>query len=363
MNKASSVRPPTQGDRKSVSVDRPDVSLAGAGAVFLSLFVAVTSLLLPGRLDAHESWPALLEIREQADDRYDVLWRTPFTGGRPSPIQLELPSSWERLGVPTERQQDNWVIQRFSIRPDEEGIDAKIIRFPYQQTTITDIYVRLYRQDGSMFSTVVRPIEPSVTLRGERSFWANMRQFTWLGFHHILLGIDHLCFVLGLLLIVKGKMRLVKTITAFTVAHSLTLAAATLGWVHLPLEPLNAAVALSILFLAPEIVRAWRSQTSLTLQHPWVVAFAFGLLHGVGFATGLSTTGMPASELPWALLWFNVGVELGQLSFLAVFFLHAAAVRRLDIQWPTWALRIPGYAVGCFGAFWTIDRVVAMLNA
>lgn len=363
MNNPETCQQPAEADLPSARRTGRTLSIRFSSVSGRLLAPVAAFFFLPNTLTAHESWPALLEIREVAEGRYDVLWRTPFTGGRPSPIQLELPASWEQLGVPSERHEENWVIRQFSIRPDEDGIGAKTIRFPYQQATITDIYVRLHRLDGTLFSSVVRPIEPSVTLRGERSFWANMQQFTWLGFHHILLGVDHLCFVLGLLLIVKGKMRLVKTITAFTLAHSLTLAAATLGWVSLPLEPLNAAVALSILFLGPEIVRAWRGQTSLTLQHPWVVAFAFGLLHGVGFATGLSTTGMPAAELPWALLWFNVGVELGQLSFLAIFFLHAAAVRRLDLQWPTWALRIPGYAVGCFGAFWTIDRVVAMFNA
>jgi hydrogenase/urease accessory protein HupE len=187
-----------------------------------------------------------------------------------------------------------------------------------------------------------------------------MREYVGLGFHHILLGVDHLLFVLGLLLIVRGRMKLLKTITAFTVAHSLTLAIATLGFATPDLEPLNAAIALSILFLGPEIVRYWRGETSLTIQYPWVVAFLFGLLHGFGFATGLSTTGMPAGELPWALLFFNIGVEVGQVAFVGVCFALVKAWKVLEVRWPLWVLRTPGYAVGICGAYWMIQRVVMM---
>jgi hydrogenase/urease accessory protein HupE len=182
------------------------------------------------------------------------------------------------------------------------------------------------------------------------------------GIQHILFGADHLLFVLGLLLIVKNRWMLVKTITAFTVAHSLTLAAATLGYANIPAPPLNAAIALSILFLGPEVVRSWRGETSFTLRHPWVVAFAFGLLHGFGFASGLTALGLPRGEIPLALLSFNVGVEIGQLSFVAVILLLLRAFQILDMRWPLWLQRAPGYVVGSLGAFWTIQRVVAMVS-
>ncbi len=178
-----------------------------------------------------------------------------------------------------------------------------------------------------------------------------------------MLGVDHLLFVLGLLLIVQGRMMLFKTITSFTVAHSITLAIATLGFASIPLPPLNAAVALSILFLGPEIVRSWRGETSLTIQYPWIVAFMFGLLHGFGFASGLSTTGMPSAELPSALLFFNVGVELGQLTFVFLVLWLIRSFRILEIHWPRWAQRIPGYAVGSLGAFWTIQRTFMLLRS
>jgi hydrogenase/urease accessory protein HupE len=176
------------------------------------------------------------------------------------------------------------------------------------------------------------------------------------------MGVDHLLFVLGLLLIVQNRWMLVKTITSFTVAHSITLAIATLGYASAPLPPLNAAIALSILFLGPEIVRTWRGETSFTIRHPWVVAFAFGLLHGFGFATGLTAMGLPTNEVPLALLLFNVGVEIGQIAFVLLIVLLERSFRILEVVWPRWARAFPGYAVGSLGAFWTIQRTVMLIG-
>jgi len=153
---------------------------------------------------------------------------------------------------------------------------------------------------------------------------------------------------------------LVKTISAFTVAHSITLAIATLGYASVPAPPLNAAIALSILFLGPEIIRAWRGETSFTLRHPWVVAFAFGLLHGFGFASGLTTMGLPRAEIPLALLTFNVGVEVGQLVFVGIILLLERAFRVLQVRWPRAIEMLPAYAIGSLGAYWTIQRVALL---
>jgi hydrogenase/urease accessory protein HupE len=177
-----------------------------------------------------------------------------------------------------------------------------------------------------------------------------------------LLGVDHLLFVLGLLLIVGDRWMLLKTITSFTVAHSITLAIATLGYASAPLPPLNAAIALSILFLGPEIVRHWRGQTSFTIRHPWVVAFAFGLLHGFGFASGLTTMGLPQAEIPLALLLFNVGVEIGQVGFVLLIVLLSRAFATLQIRWPRVVEALPGYAVGSLGAYWTIQRTLILIG-
>jgi hypothetical protein len=163
-------------------------------------------------------------------------------------------------------------------------------------------------------------------------------------------------------LIVKDRWILVKTVSAFTLAHSITLALATLGYATVPVVPLNAAIALSILFLGPEIVRVWRGQTSFTIRHPWVVAFAFGLLHGFGFASALTSAGLPRAELPLALLSFNIGVEIGQLGFVLLVLLLERAFRVLQIHWPRWVQALPGFAVGSLGAFWTIQRVAILLS-
>jgi len=311
---------------------------------------------------AHESQPGTLEMRQVDKDRYEVIWRAPIYFGRPHPARLELPETWKTvLESPLRVLADSQVFRRV-VTVGSQGVEGSILRFPGLENTITDVFVRLNRLDGTSMTAVVRPSKPYAQLRGERAWYTTAEEYISLGFHHILLGIDHLLFVLGLLLIVKGRVKLLKTITAFTVAHSITLAIATLGYANAPLPPLNAAIALSILFLGPEIVRSWRGETSLTILYPWVVAFLFGLLHGFGFASGLTTTGMPKAELPFALLFFNVGVELGQLVFVFTALALVRSFKVLEVRWPRWAEALPGYAVGGLGAYWTIQRTVVLLG-
>jgi hydrogenase/urease accessory protein HupE len=311
---------------------------------------------------AHESQPGTLELRQVAQDRYEVIWRAPIYYGRPHPARLELPGSWKTVVEPTERMLSDSLVFRSVVTVGDKGVEGSIIRFPGLEGTITDVFVRMNRLDGTTLTAVVRPTKPYAQLRGERTWYTTAGEYLLLGFHHILQGIDHLLFVLGLLLIVNGRMMLLKTISAFTAAHSITLAIATLGYARAPLPPLNAAIALSILFLGPEIVRTWRGETSLTIRYPWIVAFLFGLLHGFGFASGLSTTGMPKAELPLALLFFNVGVELGQLVFVFTALALVRSFKVLEVRWPRWAEALPGYAVGSLGAYWTIQRTIILLG-
>jgi hydrogenase/urease accessory protein HupE len=222
--------------------------------------------------------------------------------------------------------------------------------------------VRVRHADGRVESHLLRPIAPSITLGEATTGPGRAFAYLRLGVEHILLGVDHLLFVLGLLLIVADRWTLLKTITAFTVAHSLTLAAATFGWAHAPGPPLNAAIALSILFLAPEVVRARRGETSFTIRHPWLVAFAFGLLHGFGFASGLTMMGLLRTEIPLALLMFNVGVEAGQLLFVMLILGLERASRVLEVRWPRVVEALPAYTVGSLGAYWTIQRVAILLG-
>ena len=326
----------------------------------LVLFLSVGGFAPPAL--SHESQPGTLELRQVAKDRYEVTWRAPIYFGRPHPARLELPGNWKTVVEPTERLLPDSQVFRRVVTVGEKGVEGSVIRFPGLERTVTDVFVRMNRLDGTTLTAVVRPTKPYAQLRGERTWHTTAGEYIGLGFHHILQGVDHLLFVLGLLLIVKSRRMLLSTVTAFTVSHSITLAIATLGYARAPLPPLNAAIALSILFLGPEIVRSWRGESSLTIRYPWVVAFLFGLLHGFGFASGLSTTGMPKAELPLALLFFNVGVELGQLVFIAIALALERSFRVLEIRWPRAVEALPGYAVGSLGAYWTIQRTVILFG-
>jgi hydrogenase/urease accessory protein HupE len=218
--------------------------------------------------------------------------------------------------------------------------------------------IMLSAQENSLQFDLPAVSESAADSNKNHTFFA----FLKLGVEHIWLGVDHLLFVFGLLLLVKSRWMLLKTITAFTVAHSITLALATLGYAHLPGPPLNAAIALSILVLGVEVIRSRSGEATITILHPWIVAFAFGLLHGFGFASGLSALGLPAADIPLALVMFNVGVEIGQVSFVLLILLLERSFRQLEIRWPRWVQALPGYTVGSLGAFWTVQRAAMLLG-
>jgi HupE / UreJ protein len=311
---------------------------------------------------AHESRPAYLEIKETAPGRYAVLWRTPLLAGMRLPVVLKFPDEVRHVTEPAPRELPDSRIERWLIEAGDSGLAGKRIEFVGLQATITDVLVRVQMRDGTDSTTLVRPAQAWVEIAVSRGLLAVVGAYLLHGIQHISFGVDHLLFVLGLLLIVQDRWMLLKTVTAFTVAHSLTLAIATLGYADAPVVPLNAAIALSILFLGPEIVRSWRGETSLTIRHPWVVAFLFGLLHGFGFAGALTSAGLPRKDLPLALLSFNVGVEIGQVAFVLLIGLLERSFRQLEIRWPRWAEALPGYAVGSLGAFWTIQRMAILLG-
>lgn len=325
----------------------------------IALTLAWSATALPAL--AHESQPGLLSIDQVAETRYRISWRAPIYYGQPHPARLELPEAWRPVNRPTVRRLADSELHRRIVEVDGGSIHGSVVRFPGLETTITDVFVRISRLDGSESTYLVRPTRPLAVLRGERPWYVSAVDYLLLGFQHILMGLDHLLLVLGLVVIVDSRRKLIVTITSFTVAHSVTLAVATLGYARAPSEPLNAAIALSILFLGPEIVRRWRGETSLTIRRPWVVAFVFGLLHGFGFASGLSTAGLPGAEIPLALLTFNVGVELGQIAFVLLVLAVERSARALRFDRPAWVEYAPGYLVGSLGAFWTIERTWRLL--
>lgn len=311
--------------------------------------------------EAHETRSAYLEITQTGEEAYDVFWRVPAMGELRLGIYVHLPEGCRATTAATGGIVDSVSLERWSIHCPG-GLTDKSISIDGLSTTMIDVLARVVRLDGRTQTTRLTPSAPAFVVAASPSRLQVAFSFLQIGVEHILLGVDHLLFVLGLLLIVDGRMRLVKTITAFTVAHSLTLAMATLGYVHIPAQPLNAAIALSILFLGPEVVRVWRGESSFTIRHPWIVAFLFGLLHGFGFASGLAELGISGSELVFGLLMFNVGVEIGQLGFVLIVLALLASFQTLEIRWPAWARFAPGYVVGTLGAFWTFQRVAILLG-
>ncbi len=320
-------------------------------------------LLLAGtrRAAAHEVRPGFLELRETAPGTYAFLWKKPSGGEVEIRIAPTIPDGCRLATFDRQPLTPGALVVRGTLACTG-GIAGKTIAIAGLEATVTDVLVRVVFADGRLESHMLRPASPAVTLGAATTGGQRAAGYLRLGVDHILMGVDHLLFVLGLLLIVSDRWMLLKTITSFTVAHSLTLAVATLGFARAPVAPLNAAIALSILFLGPEVARSWRGETSFTIRHPWVVAFAFGLLHGFGFASGLVSMGLPKAEIPLALLLFNVGVELGQLFFVLLVLLLVRAFRTLEIRWPRWAEALPGYAVGSLGAYWTIQRTAMLLG-
>lgn len=323
--------------------------------------LALLSGMVAAPLAAHETRPGLLEISESGPETYSLLWKRPSGGEVEIRIAPVVPEGC-RFAAPDRQQLTPGAEIVRGTLECSGGLAGKSLRIGGLETTITDVLVRIHHADGRLESHMLRPAQPSVVLGGATSAGQRALGYLRLGVEHILLGVDHLLFVLGLLLIVADRWMLLKTISAFTVAHSITLAIATLGYASAPGPPLNAAIALSILFLGPEIVRRWRGESSFTIRQPWVVAFAFGLLHGFGFASGLASMGLPQAEIPLALLLFNVGVEIGQLFFVALILGLERSFRVLEIRWPRWAEALPGYTVGALGAFWTIQRVVLLFG-
>lgn len=321
--------------------------------------IAVLLLLaaLTAPLQAHEVRPAYLQLQQAGPDTYDVLWKVPARG---EDQRLAVDVLFAPDVVATSRPQvtfaGNAFLQRWQVRR-KGGLDGTSIRIEGLQSTLTDVLVRLERLDGVTRTFSLSPSSPAFVVSAEPDRWDVARTYLVMGVEHILRGVDHLLFVLALVILVNGGKRLFWTITAFTAAHSITLAAATLGWIHVPTAPVEATIALSIVFVATEILHARAGRPGLTCRWPWIVAFAFGLLHGLGFASALREVGLPGNAIPVALLFFNIGVEVGQLSFIAVVLALMAAGRRVRLPVGDRAWQVPVYGIGSIAAYWTITRI------
>ena len=311
---------------------------------------------------AHEVRPAYLELREVAADTYDVLWKVPARGDNLRlGIYLSPPADARPLGGPRGQFVDGAYVERSRLQRDG-GLSGQTLEIDGLSATAIDVLVRYTALDGTTQTLRATPDRPQVTIAASASTWSVAGTYTLLGIEHILLGVDHLLFVFALVLLVKGWRRLLSTITAFTAAHSLTLAAATLGIVQVPGPPVEACIALSIAFVAAEIVRARQGVSGLTERAPWVVAFCFGLLHGLGFASALSEVGLPQHAIPIALLFFNIGVELGQIAFIAAVLAGGRLLRSLPPSTASWGWRIAPYGVGSVAMFWVIERTAGFIS-
>ena len=314
-------------------------------------------LLIAGVRDAraHESRPASLEIVQSSAGSLEVVWKRPMQGEVGLHLIPHLSSGWLERDPDDLYATTDYLIATWRIRQPPLRLEGQTVLVEGLEGTITNAIVRVQFADGTRQDAVLRGETPKVVLSTSQAPPEGRLRYLSLGTSHILNGPDHLLFVLGLILIVSQRRKLVMTITGFTLGHTVTLIAASLLRLNLPVSLLTLLVALSILFLGPEILRAQAGESSLTTKRPWVVAFGFGLLHGLGFATGLAGIGLRDGELVWALLQFNVGVEIAQLGWLIIALSVIRFVHVVPIQWPRAAVAAPAYVVGIAGAAWTLQ--------
>jgi hydrogenase/urease accessory protein HupE len=318
------------------------------------------AMLCAAAASAHRLSPAYFGLTETQPGVYDAEWKVSIPGGLSDVLEPQVPD-----GCSVVDRVRNFVVNDARLLHAQlscaTGLAGKTFMVNGLAATDTDVLLHVAWLDGSSFTHRLVPSEASVIIPAEPGALEVIATYLVLGVEHILLGVDHLLFVFALLLLVRGVARLVATVTAFTVAHSITLGAAALGFVSVPSAPVEATIALSILFLASELAHRERRRLepeNLALRFPWLVAFAFGLLHGFGFAGALAEIGLPGAAVPLALLFFNLGVEIGQLVFIAAVLTLAAALRRFAVESPPILGKVAAYAIGCTSAVWVIERTV-----
>lgn len=307
---------------------------------------------------AHEMRPGFLSIKEKGSDEYSVLWKVPALGDKRLGIFLRLPENCKTRGEPLRSIEDAAYLERSTVIC-VGGLKHKEIFIDGLNATLTDVLGRIEYRDGTTEIARLTPESPGFSVSGAQSGWQVAGTYFRLGVEHILTGLDHLLFLFALILLIHDRWMLVKTITAFTMAHTMTLGGATLGYFSLPQKPVEAAIALSIAFVASELLKMKQGERRLSEAYPWIVAFCFGLLHGFGFAGALKEVGLPQSDVPLALLMFNLGVEAGQLMFVAVVLIALQALEIIFTPPKPAARVIAAYSIGAVAMFWLIARIVS----
>lgn len=331
----------------------------------LAVLLGALVLAFAGRAAAHEVRPALLQITETAPQTWDIFWKQPAMGDVAVRLSPHLSSGWLEGPPADQYAAPAFLVRRWTVH-SAAPLEGQRLVVSGLNDTITDVLVQVSLADGRKMDAVLKPADPTLQIQIQVTPKLAVPAYLKLGVEHILTGFDHLSFVLGLLLLVGVSWRIVKAVTAFTAAHSITLTAAALGWVHVPSVVVECLVALSIVFVAVELLPAPGREDTLTRRHPWLVAFVFGLLHGLAFAGALAEIGLPPHAVAISLFLFNLGVELGQLAFIgaavAVILALREIRRRVRFDLSAAARISPPYAIGSCAAFWFIERLSVALQ-
>jgi len=327
--------------------------------MILRIFISSFLFLLTSTSIADEIRPGYLELNEESPNTFSILLKVPEQSGQKLSLEPRFPAGCTNKTAATSHSVNGATLQRWYINCSN-NIVGQHISIEDKNKSNTEILLRLKWIDGSVATSLLKPSAPFYIIPEKSSTTDIAKTYLLLGTEHILLGVDHLLFVFALLLIVNNTRRLIVTITAFTIAHSITLAVATLGLIHVPQQPVEAVIALSILFLAVEIIHGKRGHPGVAARWPWLIAFIFGLLHGFGFAGALAEVGLPQQAIPLALIFFNIGVEFGQILFVTAVLLLAWLLHQL--QKPLLLEKsetIAIYIIGSLSSFWLFERISA----
>jgi hydrogenase/urease accessory protein HupE len=321
--------------------------------LIILLFLSVCNFLY-----SHEIRPAYLEIKENKNHSLEITWKQPLMGDYGLPMYPSISAGWMSNSKAQIVYTETYLIKRWKIPANHVSLDGQTIRIDGLEKTITDVLVQITLLNDVSYTYLIKPLQPFVALEIKKVQPPPVWQYIQLGIFHIWSGFDHLLFVLGLILLVKKRSKLIWTITAFTIAHSITLALATLQIVKVSAVFTESAIALSIVFLAVELLRHYKGKDGFAYHYPWLVSFLFGLLHGLGFASALQDVGLPQNNIPLALFLFNIGVETGQLVFVFVILLLLSALYLSKFQLPKWSYKFPAYLIGTLAMYWFIDRLL-----
>jgi hydrogenase/urease accessory protein HupE len=306
---------------------------------------------------AHEMEPGFVDITQLSEQKFKINWSAPIYYQNKHPAQLVFPKHWQILVTqPVKKVHDSHLYSQLVNIPNGEVSGSKI-HIKGLEKTITEVFVRTLWLSGKKTSLLILPQDPWFEIVINKTNWQISGDYIYLGVVHIIKGFDHLGFVLMLMWMVTIKRKLLLTITAFTLAHSITLTTASLGIASLAGPPVETMIALSIVFMAIERLKVSQGKNSLTAQYPWLVAFFIGLIHGFGFSGALKEVGLPDSEILLALISFNFGVELGQLLFIIMIFVLTNLLNKIVKTRPEWVNNIPVYLVGGIASFWFFERI------